>query len=90
MHCAPLSFEKERPARPEPAEHIVHARHDRNELGLCGAFKVGAAIAERCLETAILVEEDARRHKTGPGEIICEQLWCLGVFSKVQHLRYPL
>ena len=44
MHGCALGLKEERPARAEPAQHIVDAGIDRDEFFVRRAFKVGPAI----------------------------------------------
>ena len=78
-------FDMQGPARAEPAEEIVHAGRDRDPFFGGRAFKVGPAIADRALQAAILVEDNAGRNEAGPFEIICKACRTLAVFTKVQH-----
>src|SRR3989475_7424247 len=48
------------------------------------AVEVGATKARRALETAVLVQDDARCHQSGPGQPVGEQGRSLAVFGEVQ------
>ncbi len=89
-HRRAHGLEEKSPARTEATKHIVHPRHGRDEFGIGRAFKVRPAIAVGLLETAILVEDHARRDKAGPGQIVSQKARLGLVFSQVQHERCSL
>jgi hypothetical protein len=72
----------ERPARSEPAQHIVGARRDRKQFGLRCRFQIRPAKPQGLLETAILVEHDARRDQRGPGQMIGQPVGPAAIFRK--------
>ena len=85
-----FGFEEQRPAGTEALQDIIEPRTYRYELGLGGAVEVGAAIAQRALERAILVEHDAGTDQAGPGHVVVEADSLAAVFGQVQHDSAPL
>ena len=80
-----VGFDMQRPAGAEPAEEIVHACGDGDQFLRGRTFKVRAAIRNRALEAAILVEDDAGRDQAGPFEMVGERSRAGAIFTKVQH-----
>ena len=67
-----LGLEEQGPAGAEALQDVVEPRADRDELGLGGAVEVGAAVAQRALERAVLVEDDAGSDQAGPRQVVVE------------------
>ena len=80
-----LGFDEQRPARTQAAQRVVQARRCGDQLALRRAVEVGATKARRALEAAVLVQDDARCHQSGPGQPVGEQGRSLAVFGEVQH-----
>src|SRR6266480_6135168 len=62
------SVEKKSPTGSKPLQHVVDARGRTHQLFVGGAIQIRAAIANGTLETSILVEDNAGRHQTRPGQ----------------------
>ena len=86
----PVCFEPERPSGPEPHQQIIHPGRDGDQFFRRRAFKVGAAIGNRPLQAAILVEDNAGRDEGGPFQMVGKACRAGAVFTEVQHARYPL
>jgi hypothetical protein len=85
----PARLDKDRPARPQPAQGIVEPCCRADELGRRGAVEVGATEPRRTLKRTILVEHDPRRDQRRPGEKIGETLRLFAIFGDVQHRLIP-
>ncbi|KAG0774644.1 hypothetical protein G6F22_013900 [Rhizopus arrhizus] len=86
---AALGLDEQRPARAHPAQRVVQAGRRGDQLALRGAVEVRPAKPRRALETAVLVQDDARRDQPGPGQPVGQQRGPLAVFGKVQHGGVP-
>ena len=69
---------------------LLSARADGDQLGLGGAVEVGAAIAQRALERAILVEDDAGSPPGTPRADSRQGRSSCGGIRQVQHVSAPL
>ena len=86
----PFGFGKQRPAIAEPPQDVVQSCRDADQLGLGRAVEIGTAIADRPLETAVLVQHDSGRHQTRPRDIVRKPRFLAAVFGKTQHASAPL
>ena len=85
-----LGLEEQRPSRAEALQDVVEPRRDGDELGVRGAVEVRAAVAQRALERAVLVEHDAGPDQAGPRQVVGEARRLLPVLGEVQHVSAPL
>ena len=85
-----LGLEEQRPAVAEALKHIVQTRGDGDELRLGGTVEVGTTVAQRALEGAVLVEDDAGPDEAGPRQVVAQTGGLLAVFGEVQHRSAPL
>ena len=72
---------------PQPPEHIVGARGERDQLFRRGRANVRPAEPGRRLERPILVEDNAGRNQHGPGEIVLKAVGRVSVRGKREHVR---
>jgi hypothetical protein len=73
-------LEEQRPARAEALQDVVGPRRGGDELGLGGAFEIGAAEDEALLEAAVLVEHHAGRDQRRPRQVVGKAVGALAVF----------
>lgn len=85
----PGGLEEQRPARPEPAQHVVGARAGRDEFTFGRALEIRPAEGEAALEATILVEHHTRRDERGPGKMIGKPIGAIAIFAQVQHRKNP-
>ena len=86
----PLGLEEQRPTFAEAPQDVVEPGRHRHQLGLRGAVEVGAAVAQRALEGAVLVEHDPRRNQARPRQVVGQRGAVLAVLSEAQHDSAPL
>src|SRR3546814_3047534 len=86
---AALGLDEQSPARTQPAQRVVQTRRRGDQLALRGAVEIRPTKPGRALETAVLVQDDARRDQPGPGQPVGEQRRALAVFGEVQHRGVP-
>src|SRR3546814_685671 len=84
-----LGLDEQRPARPHATQRVVQPRRRGDQLALRRAVEVRPTKPGRALETAVLVQDDARRDQPGPGQPVGEQRRALAVFGEVQHRGVP-
>jgi hypothetical protein len=85
-----LGFDEQRPARTHAAQRVVQARRRGDQLALRRAVEVRPAKPGRALETAVLVQDDARRDQPGPGQPVGEQGRAAGGIRQGSAWRRPL
>src|SRR3546814_3476734 len=68
-----LGLDEQRPARPHATQRVVQPRRRGDQLALRRAVEVRPTKPGRALETAVLVQDDARRDQPGPGQPVGEQ-----------------
>ena len=82
---SPVGLDMQRPSGSEPAEEIVDAGCYGDEFFRRRAFEIGAPVADRPLQAAILVEDDAGRDQAGPFEMVGKRSRPGAVFPEIQH-----
>ncbi len=80
-----LGFDEQRPARSHAAQRVVQSRRRGDQFALRRAVEVRPAKPGRALETAVLVQDDARCDQPGPRQPVGKQGRALAVFGEVQH-----
>ncbi len=79
-------------AQPEPKalQNIIDAGRDTHQLGFGRAIEVWSAVADRPLEAAILVEDNARSDQACPGQPIRQPIGVAAELSSSSACEPPL
>ena len=89
LRLKPLGVEEQRPAGAETLQCIIGAGAETDQFGFGRAFEVRTAKAEAALETAVLVQHNARRDQCRPGQQIGKTVGLVAIFANVQHRHHP-
>ena len=81
----PLRFDKDSPARTEPAQRIVEPAGDADEFRRHGGIQIRPPKPRRTLKRAILVEDDALVDQSGPGQEVRKLRGRAPIFCEVHH-----
>ncbi len=77
------------PARAQAAQGVVQLRPRGDQAGVRGASQIWAAEGEGLLETAVLVQDQARPDQRDPGQVIEEARGLGAVFPEIEQGRPP-